>query len=164
MGMDVAKVSRMTNTLRVAVVAFVCLGWASVASAQVPADLQYGVRAGVSGGPSQFVLGGHLETKPFLPHLTFRPNFEAGFGDNASVYALNFEFAYRINIDKKPWWVYVGGGPAAVWIHADNADTDFGGGFNFLVGVQHRKGIFAEIKGGAGHSPDVKFMVGWAFK
>ena len=143
-----------------AALVLVCLGFASNANAQ----WQYGLRAGVSADPDQFVIGGHLETKPLISKLTFRPNLEAGFGDNSTLVALNFEFAYRIDINQKPWWVYVGGGPAAVWHHHDGGDTDFGGGFNFLVGVQHRKGLFAEIKVGAIDSPDFKFMVGWAFK
>jgi len=142
-----------------------CLAWASSANAQSgPAQTTLGVRAGVSGGPTQFVIGGHLETKPLLKHLTFKPNLEAGFGDNSTLVGLNFEFAYRIDLDKKPWWIYVVGGPAAVWSHQDNGDTEFGGGFNIGFGVQHRKGLFAELKFGLADSPDVKFMVGYAFK
>ena len=150
----------MTNTLRLAALLAVCLVFASNASAQA----HYGVRAGVSADPGQFVVGAHIETKPLLEHLTFRPNFEAGFGDNSTVLAFNFEFAYRINLDKKPWWIYIVGGPAAVWSHQDQGESDFGGGFNVGVGVQHRKGLFAEIKVGAIDSPDFKFMVGYAFK
>jgi hypothetical protein len=45
-----------------------------------------GLRAGVSGGPGQFVVGGHVETKPLLTHLTFGPN-DVGVGaiDSPSV-------------------------------------------------------------------------------
>ena len=50
------------------------------------------------------------------------------------------------------------------WNHQDGGDTDFGGGFNVGVGVQHRRGLFAEFKVGAIDSPEVKFMVGYAFK
>lgn len=150
----------MTNTYRVAVLLVVCLACASKASAQA----HYGVRAGVSGDPDQFVVGAHIETKPLISHLSFRPNLEVGFGDNSTVVAANFEFAYRIDLDRKPWWIYVGAGPAAVWQHHDEGDTDFGGGFNFLVGVQHKKGLFAEFKVGAIDSPTIKFMIGYAFK
>jgi hypothetical protein len=59
--------------------------------------------------------------------------------------------------------VYLGGGPALV-IGDHNDDTDVGGGFNILVGVQHRKGLFAELKVGFNDSPDIKFGVGYAFK
>jgi|SRR5690349_7836119 len=138
----------------------VCLGWASNASAQ----WTYGVRAGVSADPDQFVVGGHLESKPLISKITFRPNLEAGFGDNTTLVAANFEFVYRFDIDQKPWWIYAGAGPAAVWTHHDEGDTDFGPGFNLLIGVQHRRGLFAEIKVGFIDSPDFKFMVGYQFK
>ena len=150
----------MRQTSLFAAVLVVCLGFASSANAQT----HYGVRFGVSGDPGQFVVGGHIETKPLIEHLTFRPNLEVGFGDNSTLTALNFEFAYRIDLDKKPWWLYIIGGPAAVWNHQDGGDTDFGGGFNVGLGVQHRKGLFAEFKFGAVDSPDFKFMVGYAFK
>ena len=154
----------MTHRFRCAVLLLGCLAWASNAHAQLPSDVQYGVRVGVSGDPGQFVIGGHIETNPLIKRLTFRPNVEVGFGDSMTLVAVNFEFAYHFDNPKHPWWIYVGAGPAAVWSHVDNSDSDFGGGFNFFVGVQHKKGLFAEVKLGAGDSPTAKFMVGYAFK
>jgi hypothetical protein len=150
----------MTHRYRYVLLLLIGLAWASPAQAQT----EYGLRVGVSGGPGQFFVGGHVETKPLIDRLTFRPNFEIGWGDSQTVLCFNFEFAYRLKFDSKPrpWWIYVGGGPAAVYTHVDNGGSDFGGGFNFLVGVQHKKGLFAELKGGLGDSPDVKFMVGYS--
>ena len=51
-------------------------------------------------------------------------------------------------------------GPALV-ISSYNGFHHTGGGFNFLVGLEHREGFFAEVKVGAGGSPDVKFGVGY---
>jgi len=154
----------MTQRFRCAALLLVCLAWASTARAQSPAQTEYGVRVGVSGDPGQFVIGGHVETKPLIKHLTFRPNVEAGFGDSMTLVAVNFEFDWRFSNPNHSWFIYVGAGPAAVWSHVDNGEGDFGGGFNFLVGVQHRRGLFVEVKLGAGHSPTAKFMVGYAFK
>lgn len=132
-----------------------------------PAAAQVGVRAGVSGNPDQFVIGGHYETKPLIPKLTFRPNVEVGVGDDSTLVALNIEFVYSIPLYGKPWRVYMGGGPAAN-IYSDgngNGDgADVAGGFNFLVGAQHDRGLFVEFKVGAIDSPTVKFLVGYAFK
>src|SRR5262249_37609749 len=116
----------MTNRYRctVLLLSLIGLAWASPVQAQT----EYGLRVGVSGGPGQFVVGGHIETKPLIDHLTFRPNVEIGWGDSQTVLAFNFEFAYRIDVDRKPWWVYVGAGPAAVYTHVDNGGSDFGGG------------------------------------
>ena len=138
--------------------------WAAPAAAQ---NLKYGVRAGVSAEPEQFFFGGHVETKPLLDHLTFKPSVEVGIGDNATLVALNVEFAYHIPIEKQPFGLYIGGGPAAnvfsIDAGSDNADG-VRGGFNFFVGLEHTKGLFLELKVGAGDSPSVKFTVGYTLK
>ena len=154
----------MTHRFPSAVLMLAGLAFASPAYAQGPTQTEYGLRVGVSGDPGQFVIGGHVETKPLIKHLTFRPNVEVGFGDSMTLVTVNFEFTYRFDHHAHPWWIYAGGGPAAVWSHIDNGEADFGGGFNFLVGVQHKRGLFAEVKLGAGDSPTAKFVVGYAFK
>jgi hypothetical protein len=123
----------------------------------------FGVRAGASADPDQFFFGGHYETRPIVKNLTFRPNVEIGVGDDVTLVAFNIEFAYWIDLDNKPWKVYVGGGPAANLYDADD-ETDLQGGFNLMVGAQHRGGLFGEFKVGLIDSPDVKFTVGWVFK
>lgn len=142
----------------------VALWWAVPAAAQ---DLRFGVRAGVSAEPQQFFFGGHVETKPLLDHLTFKPSAEIGVGDNATLVALNVEFAYHIPIEKQPFELYVGAGPAAnVYSFDSPGDQADGvrGGFNFFVGLEHKKGLFLELKVGAGDSPSVKFTVGYTLK
>lgn len=138
--------------------------WAPPARAQ---DL--GIRAGVSADPGQFHFGAHLETEPLVDQLTFRPNIEAGVGDNRTVITFNFEFAYGIPLDNQPWRVYLGGGPALVIVDRDDDgpgrdDSNTGGGLNIMVGLEHRDGLFFEFKVGALDSPDVKFTVGYSFR
>jgi hypothetical protein len=129
-----------------------------------PANAQtFGVRAGASADPDQFFFGGHYETKPLMKNLTFRPNIEVGVGDDVTLVAFNIEFAYWIDLNNKPWKVYLGGGPAAILSDKDD-NTDFNGGFNLMVGAQHRGGLFGEFKVGLIDSPDVKFTVGYVFK
>ena len=122
-----------------------------------------GLVAGVSADPDQFYFGVGYETAELLERLRFRPNLEVGIGDGSTLTTVNLEFAYRIPIQRKPWSVYVGGGPAFVLSHAHD-DTDAGGGFNILLGVAHRRGLFTEIKVGAIDSPNFKFGVGYRFK
>jgi hypothetical protein len=121
------------------------------------------VRAGVSADPDQFYFGAGYETAELLDRLRFRPNFELGIGDDATLATVNFEFAYRIPMRRKPWHVYVGAGPALVITHAHD-NTDAGGGFNILLGLAHRRGLFTEIKVGLIDSPEFKFGVGYRFK
>jgi hypothetical protein len=123
----------------------------------------YGARVGVSASPNQFYFGGHVETGPILDRLRFRPNLEIGLGDNVTVTALNFEFAYHFP-PRNGWNLYAGGGPALNILNFDPGGAEPEGGFNILLGVQHDSGLFVEVKGGAIDSPDFKFGVGYIFR
>jgi hypothetical protein len=124
--------------------------------------LSTGVRAGASVDPDQFYFGGHVETRPFFDRLHFRPNVEIGVGNDATVIAFNFEFAYKFG-GNRTWNVYVLAGPALNIVDVDE-DTDAGGGFNLGLGVEHRSGLFGEIKIGTIDSPDFKIGVGYRFR
>ncbi len=146
---------------------FVC-AMATAARAQDSGAL--GVRAGASGSPDQFYAGVHYESEPFIDQLRFRPNIEFGVGNDQTVVALNFEFAYFIPLDtarrrggRSEWSLYLGAGPALV-IDRFNNNTNTGGGFNILIGAQHRQGFFTELKVGMIDSPSVKFGVGYTFR
>jgi hypothetical protein len=138
------------------------LGLAGPLSAQ-----SLGIRAGVSADPDQFFLGGHVETRPLVESLTFRPNLEVGFGDDVTLVAANLEFVYSVPIRQQPWRLYFGGGPAANF-YSDRGQgdggSDVGGGFNILIGAQHSRGLFTELKVGTIDSPDIKFAVGYVLQ
>ena len=127
----------------------------------------FGVRAGVGADPAQFHLGAHYVSDPLIGELTFRPNFEIGFGNDVTATTLNFEFAYRIPIRKTDVSAYIGAGPALVvrrFSEDRGRGTDTGGGFNILLGLEHSKGLFGELKVGAMDSPDIKFTLGYTFR
>jgi hypothetical protein len=145
------------------------LTFLTAAAAPGYAQTHAGVRAGVSGDPNQFIFGGHVETKEIAERLTFRPNVEIGLGDGLTVVALNIEFAYWLPTRTEPWRVYVGGGPAANIVHLNgvgglSGSTSTGGGFNVLLGAQHKGGLFTELKLGVADSPGVKFTVGYQLR
>jgi hypothetical protein len=126
----------------------------------------FGVRGGLSVDPDQFYFGIHYDTGPLVDRLSFRPNVEAGLGSNRTLVAFNVEFAYRIPLPISAWSLYAGGGPAAVVVtvgRGDGHDTDAGGGFNVLVGLSHRGGLFTELKVGVIKSPSLKIGVGYSF-
>jgi len=128
-----------------------------------PANAQtFGVQAGVSLEPNQFYFGGHVETPPLADLVHFRPNIEIGLGDSVTLMGLNFEFVYRFRT-QRPWELYAGGGPALNVIHT-TGDTRSEGGFNFVGGISHRDGLFAEVKVGALKSPNFKVGVGYVFR
>jgi len=129
----------------------------------IPASAQtFGVRAGASVDPDQFVFGAHYETNPLVDRLHFRPNVELGVGDGSTLLAMNIEFAYHFR-SSRLWNVYAGGGPALNLTFTEGEDHT-GGGFNLLVGIEHRRGLFGEIKVGTIDSPDLKLTVGYVFR
>src|SRR5437764_2823038 len=140
-----------------AAIILVLLASASAAPAQT-----LGIRVGASAEPDQFYFGAHFETRPLVDRLRFRPNIEAGVGDEVTTTALNFEFAYHFPDTSGGWHFYGGGGPA-LNIYKRNGDSDAQGGFNVLLGAEHRGGLFVEIKGGAIDSPNFKIGVGYVF-
>src|SRR5258707_15071113 len=91
-----------------------------------------GGRVGASADPDQFYAGVHFETSELAQHLRFRPNVEVGVGDNVTLVALNFEFAYRLPPAALPrslsmWHLYVGGAPALNIFHFSNDTRSEGG-------------------------------------
>ena len=143
----------------------VCLVVVGLASS-LGADSAYaqssaGVRAGVSVNPDQFYFGGHVQTAPLIDRLRFRPNVEIGVGDNVTLVAFNLEFAYMFP-SRQRWHVYAGAGPALNYLVGSNS-SDLRGGFNILLGLEHREGLFVEMKIGAIDSPNLKFGVGYTF-
>lgn len=136
-----------------------------------PASAQEGAgfRFGASVDPDQFYFGGHLGLGPLVEQLWFRPNVEVGIGNNRTLVGFNGEFTYWFPLARQPWSVYVGAGPALNLIRFDadsprGGDTEAEGGFNILVGLAHRRGLFAEIKVGALHSPEFKLGIGYTFQ
>ena len=93
--------------------------------------------------------------------MSFRPNIEVGIGNDVTTIALNFELAYKFPPAAR------GGrtcpfGPA-LNIYNTDVDTTSQGGFNIGAGIQHRGGLFGEVKFGTIDSPDVKFGIGFRF-
>ncbi len=125
-----------------------------------------GLRAGFSVDPDQAVVGGHLAAT-FAPQWTFNPSLEVGFGDHATVTALNFDAEYHFHMQRSNWAPYVGGGLGINFVHV-HLDLPFG--LNAIVGTmippssgQH---LFTELRLGLGDAsmPELKGMLGWNFK
>ncbi len=158
------KTRRVSITLAVAVVV-ACLFLPRGASAQEGTAV--GAQIGVSASPDQFYLGAHYDTGFLVDRLSFRPNLNLGFGDNQTLVAANFEFAYWFPNRNQPYTLYVGGGPALNVFRYDvlgGTTTSAKPGFNLMVGAEHRSGLFAELKLGLIDSPTVRFGVGYAWR
>jgi hypothetical protein len=136
----------------------------------------YGPRVGFSTSPDQLVVGGQLSVGNVTPEITFDPNVELGFGDNATLIAFNLDLHYHFDISGSNWSPYVGAGVGINFISidlppgvsADNSFTKVGGQLIGGASVPTASGnkFFGELKLGLGDSaiPDMKLLVGWNFK
>ena len=136
-----------------------------------------GVRGATSLDPELFLFGAHTQLGPFFnENVWARPNLEIGFGELTTLLAFNFEGVYRLPVVSRAsrWNIYAGGGPALNWSHrnfveeTDRGKIDFGDldldvGFNFLIGVQSREGLFLEMKTSAYSIPTLRFEIGYNF-
>ena len=146
---------------RSAALLFVFALLAAPAAAQTP-TYSYGFRVGASAEPDQFYFGAHVETGPLVENLHFRPNVEIGVGNDVTLVGINFELAYKFPT-RREWRPYAAAGPALNIVRA-HGESDAQGGFNIALGIEHRGGLFAEVKVGALDSPDFKFGIGFRFR
>jgi len=147
--------------LRPAALLFLFASLAAPAAAQTT-TYSYGFRVGASVEPDQFYFGAHAETAPLIDNLHFRPNVEIGVGNDVTLVGINFELAYKFPT-QQAWRPYAAAGPALNIVRS-HGESDAQGGFNIALGIEHRGGLFAEVKVGAMDSPDFKFGIGFRFR
>jgi hypothetical protein len=145
---------------------------AAFVAAPTPAMAQAGgagLRAGVSADPDQFFFGAHVDTGLLVERISFRPNLEVGLGDDITTLAGNFDFVFWIP-SRRAWSLYAGAGPALNvyrWDAPrwdDDDETTIEPGFNVLVGLAHRGGLFTEFRVGLIDSPEIKFGIGYSWR
>ena len=138
-----------------------------------------GVRGATSLDPEMFMFGVHSQMGPFFSeNLYARPSLEMGFGELTTFLGLNFEGVYRLPVVQRTsrWNVYAGGGPALNFSREsfeadatedrnpiDFSDLTLDVGFNFLIGIQSRDGMFLELKSTAYSIPTIRFEIGYNF-
>ena len=83
-----------------------------------------GPRLGLTGDPDQVHLGMHLPTLRLAPHLGFMASFEAGLGDNTTLFSANMDFKYVFPTRAGNWHPYAGAGPALHLLDRDGVDDD----------------------------------------
>lgn len=140
----------------------------AVTASPARAQVDLGVRAGISIDPDQGYFGVHGETNPLVERLRFRPNAEVGFGDDLTLLALNFEFVWKFPQGRSGWTAYAGAGPAINVFFFERGrfedEAEMEPGLNFLGGLEHARGLFFEFKVGALDSPDLKIGIGYTWR
>lgn len=132
----------------------------------------FGPRLGLSIDPDQLVLGGQMMVGDLAPDVTFNPSLEFGFGDDATVIALNIDGQYHFRVQGSAWRPYAGFGLGINFIEidlpsppGDRSDTEVGANLIVGAGVPTRSNnrFFTEIRFGLGDIPELKIMAGWLF-
>lgn len=148
-----------------------------LAAAALPAAAQdigfnsWGLRAGVSDDPDQFVAGVQADFGEFIPNLRFQPNLELGLGDDTTIFSLTAPVHYRFPVEGS-LVLYGGGGLILGLIDRDDVegneddDSEFeispmaAGGLAWPVGQSE---ISLELNLIGGDFPNLKLMAGWMF-
>ena len=124
---------------------------------------QYGMRAGLSLSPDQFVVGGQMDLGAAIGATRLVPNVELGFGNSLTTVAFNGGLIY--DFPDTPWSL---GGELGLNIadHSSGASsTDLGLSVlgDYRLGLSSGKTLILEAKLGLVDSADFKFTVGWSF-
>ena len=134
-----------------------------------------GVQGGVALDPELILIGVHARFGPFFSeNLFFRPNVEFDWGEVTKLFGINAEMVYRLPLTSRfaTWGVYFGGGPAFNFAEqsfgrneVSFSDFRYDAALNILLGIQHRNGLFAEMKTSvyANPSPSLRLLVGYTF-
>ncbi|HKV10454.1 MAG TPA: hypothetical protein VJ725_20100, partial [Thermoanaerobaculia bacterium] len=78
----------------------------------------WGLRAGVSDDPDQFVAGVQADFGEFVTNLRFQPNLELGLGDDTTIVSLTAPVHYRFPLEGS-LTLYAGGGLTLGFIDRD---------------------------------------------
>jgi hypothetical protein len=80
----------------------------------------WGLRAGFSSAPDQFVLGLHYDAGEPARRLRFMPNIDLGVGDHRTVVTVNPDLVYSFPLERAGS-IYAGGGCGVVWRNWDGS-------------------------------------------
>jgi hypothetical protein len=149
-----------------------------------------GVRGGVGLDPEIIDFGAHATFGPiFKRNIVVRPGIEFGVGEVTTMFAINVDALYTLPgaTAQTRWIPYVGAGPNFGLSHRgfetedpdhvdtntngnagrpnrfDFSDTDFTGGFNFIVGARSRRGTFFEMNATAYGVTNIRLLAGFNF-
>jgi len=127
------------------------------------ATTTWGLRAGFSSHPDQFIVGGQADFSPVAKNLYIMPSALAGFGDNAFTLSFDGDLQYRF-VTKSSVHPYAGGGFSLYWVNPDNGESDTNFGANLDGGIFFGKSarpMFVDVKAGiTDEVPDWKFAFG----
>ena len=135
----------------------------------------WGVQVGVSSNPDQIYGGVHWDLGEFARNVRFRPLFEIGRGDHATIIQGMAQVTYIFS-KIQVWKPYVGGELGITYVNIDSSslppgvdNTDTALALQGVGGIETRlksgTRFNLELKAGFGDDdPDFKIGAGWTWK
>jgi hypothetical protein len=117
----------------------IAVGAAAFIAAPASAEVDVGVRGGVYIDAGDPFLGADLLMRISDTRWFFNPNIEYVFADHGDLATINLDAHYDLDTDNDDLYVWLGGGPAIIFLdrdrpgHDDDDETDLG--LNLLAGV-----------------------------
>lgn len=126
----------------------------------------WGIRAGIGDDPDQGIIGAHWDLGTLTTNLRFQPNFEAGFGDNRTIFGLTLPLHYVFPVNGS-FVPYAGGGAVVAYVDRDNgkSETEVAAALTFGVDIilQSRNKLLIELDVQSGDVHQIKLMFGWSW-
>jgi hypothetical protein len=123
----------------------------------------FGVRAGVSQNPDQFVAGGMVELGSALGPGSIVPSVDFGFGDNVDLVAANLDLRfYLFPLPQTGINFYGAAGPTAVFANS-NSEVGLSLTAGAKIPMKGKNRYNVEARFGVGDIPDLKVMLGILF-
>lgn len=125
----------------------------------------WGLRAGVSDNPDQFVAGAQFNFGEVYRDVRLQPSIDVGFGDDQKIVSAAVPVFYRYPASRT-LTLYGGGGLALGYIDYDHRGSDFdispllAGGLEWPVAPGR---LSLELSVAGGNLPAAKLVVGWMF-
>ena len=128
----------------------------------------WGLRGGVGVDPDQGIIGMHWNLGNFSQRTRLQPNFEVGFGDNATIASLGIPVHYRFG-NSPHYTPYAGGGVLLGYIDYDRAKSGSSSDWFIeplaVVGIEWPLSgggeLFVELDLSFGDAQDAKLLLGW---
>lgn len=136
--------------------------------------LHAGFQGGFTLDPEMIDIGVHAKVGPFFnKNLYVRPNAVFAWGEITRMFGINVDVIYNFPFTASARrWVYVGVGPGFNFAEQSAAgqgvsfsEFHYDAALNILLGIQHRSGLFTELRTGVyAHPAPVLWMtVGYSF-
>ena len=127
----------------------------------------YGIRAGYSSKPDQFVIGAQADMGEIYRRVHIVPSIDAGFGDHLTTFAFNGDIQLFVPLPKSMSSLYGIAGPTIMIWTPEIGDGDTEIGLTLGLGARMPLGnsgwYNVEARFGIGDIPDVKVLLGIFF-